>query len=95
MKKNRRILSVLLAAIMVFALAGCGGAEGKKESQKKVADDTAVLGMSFLAPEQFETVERSVEKTTEGKLISKVIGGRNEGSGHREKGIQRQGTDPV
>lgn len=73
MKKNRRILSVLLAAIMVFALAGCGGAEGKKESQKKVADDTAVLGMSFLAPEQFETVERSVEKTTEGKLISKVI----------------------
>lgn len=75
MKSTRKAFAILLAVLMLFALAACtdDGVGSKKEEHKKVAEDTSILEMSFSAPEEYDTVQRSVEKTTEGKLISKGI----------------------
>ena len=72
---KNKVLAFLLAALMIFALAGCGGdgEDGKEEVKKTVADDTSILSMSFSAPDGFETVQREVEKTAKGKLINKGI----------------------
>jgi len=71
MKRKNKVWALLLSALMMLSLAACGGDD--KESAKKVADDTSVMGMSFTAPEEFETVERSIEKSADGNLISKNI----------------------
>ncbi len=68
MKSAKKIVSVLLAAFMTIALVGCG-----EDGKNRVVDDTSVLGMSFTPPKEFETVQRSVEKTADGKLVSKTI----------------------
>ncbi len=67
----KKAFSVWLAVLMLAALASCGGDE--EEAAKKVADDTGVVGMHFSAPEAYETVERAIQKTTDGKLMSKGI----------------------
>ena len=74
MKSTKKAFAFVLAALMLLALAGCGG-DGKKEEEapKTVADDTSIFSMSFSAPEGFETVQREVEKTTDGKLLGKGI----------------------
>ena len=75
MKSTQKMYAFLLAALMLFALVSCGGDGKKKEEEviKTVADDTAVLGMSFSAPETYETVQRDIEKDTQGKLMNKSI----------------------
>ena len=71
MKSITKLLSAGLAALMLASLVSCGGDE--KESSKKVVEDTAVMGMSFGVPEEFKSVERTVQKSTDGKLIAKGI----------------------
>ena len=69
MKSTKRIISLLLTALMLLAVVSCGD----DEKTTKVIDDTSILGMSFSAPEKFETVERAVEVSPDGKLKGKNI----------------------
>jgi hypothetical protein len=66
MKSLKKTVSLWLAAMMLVSLAACGS--------NSAVDDTSVMEMSFKSPEGYETVERSVEKNTEGKLTGKSIG---------------------
>lgn len=73
MKKTNKLFALLLSALMLVSLAACGSGKDGKAAAKKLADDTAIMGVSFTAPEGYETVERTIEKTADGKLVSKSI----------------------
>ena len=74
MESTKKALAFLMAVLMLFALAACGkDKEEEQEVPKTVADDTSVLAMSFSAPEAYETVQRDVEKTTDGSLVTKTV----------------------
>ena len=77
----KKIIALLLAAVFLLSLAACGGANQGGSGQSgestdapettakpKIADETAVMNMSFSAPEKYSTVQRYIQKDTEGKV---------------------------
>lgn len=83
----KKMLALLLALVMTAALAACsggqaGGSSGTDDSGAaevteapalKVADDTAVMKMSFPVPEGFESVERFIDLQADGTVVEKNI----------------------
>lgn len=60
--------------LMVVAMAGCGkGKDKEKETKQIIADDKSVMNMTFTPPATYESVLRTSEKTSDGKVISKEL----------------------
>jgi len=73
MKKVRQRIAFMLAMLMAFAMVGCSGKKDDKEAKKIIADDKSVMDMTFTPPETYESVLRTIEKTTAGDIIQKEL----------------------
>lgn len=78
----KKILALLLALTLVFALAACGDSDAKKDEDKggteepevaMIKDDSTLPGMSFTAPDGYTAVERMLDKTADGVLTEKNL----------------------
>ena len=78
----KRILVVLLAALLVISCTACGGKKESKQEQEKqtvteapkavsAAEDTDAMNLHFTPPEGYATVERHVGKSAAGKVTEK------------------------
>lgn len=85
MKELKRVVTIGLAALTVLSFAACAGSgQGEGGGSKAeetvapttiptVAQDTTVNKLSFTAPEGYATVDRFIEKTSDGKVTEKDI----------------------
>lgn len=85
----KRTIVLLLAALMILALVACGGTVKESDdtaapaSEKpvepappapaKIADDSSVIGMSYIAPTGYETVDRFYEYLADGTMTQKSM----------------------
>ena len=77
----KKILCLLLAGVMVFAISSCSGSgenSGGSEpaatealKPQKIAEDTTAVNMSFTPPEGYDTVSRHLEYAADGSVIDK------------------------
>lgn len=74
MKTAKQKIAFVLAMLMVVAMAGCGkGKDKEKETKQIIADDKSVMNMTFTPPAAYESVLRTIEKTTAGDVIQKEL----------------------
>ena len=84
----KKLLALLIAAALIFSLAACSasGTDSKGDNASDnsaaepteapvitAADDTDVLAMHFNAPEGYDTVERYIEKFSDGSISQKTL----------------------
>ena len=77
----KKILCLLLAGVMIFAISSCSGSgenSGGSEpaatealKPQKIAEDTTAVNMSFTPPEGYDTVSRHLEYAADGSVIDK------------------------
>ena len=64
-------MALLLAAVMTFAVAGCG--EEDDYPDEVIEGDNSVMAMRFTPPEEYETLERTVEQKDDGTVTEKYM----------------------
>jgi len=78
----KRILVLMLTALLVISCTACGGKKESKQEQEKqtvteapkavsAAEDTDAMNLHFTPPEGYATVERHVGKSAAGKVTEK------------------------
>lgn len=83
----KKILALLLAGLMVFALAACSGSGNDSDAKdstgseepaateapapQTIAEDTTAITLSFTPPESYDTVNRHLEYAADGSVVDK------------------------